>query len=251
MSQEIFQRTELLVGSDAMRRLASLRVIIFGAGGVGSWCAEGLVRSGIGSLTMVDPDVVCVTNINRQLPAMNSTIGIPKVDVMSRRLADINPGLDVKAVRLSYSPETADKFDLSSYDVIIDAIDSLSDKALLILNATASARKFYSSMGAALKIHPSKIDVAEFWKVKGCPLAASLRHKFRKTGKFPSRKFKCVYADEIIKNKKNICESDDGSMTFNKVIVNGTFPTTVAIFGLTLANAVLVDAIQQMDLIPE
>lgn len=250
MSREIFQRTELLVGGDAMRRLASLRVIIFGVGGVGSWCAEGLVRSGIGALTMVDPDVVCVTNINRQLPALNSTVGVPKVDVLSKRMSDINPDLDINAVRLSYSAETADRFDLSSYDVIIDAIDSLSDKALLILNATASGRKFYSSMGAALKIHPSKIAIDEFWKVKGCPLAASLRHKFRKTGQFPSSKFKCVYADEIIKNKENVCESHDGSMTFNKVAVNGTFPTTVAIFGLTLANAVLVDAIQHMDLMP-
>lgn len=246
MQQEIFQRTELLVGGDAMSRLSTLRVVIFGLGGVGSWCAEGLVRSGIGSLTMVDPDVVCPTNINRQLPALHSTIGMPKVDVMSRRLADINPKLEIEAVQSVYSAATADRFDLSAYDVVIDAIDSLADKALLILNGTASGRKFYSSMGAALKINPSKIDVAEFWKVKGCPLAASLRHKFRKSGRFPARKFKCVYADEIIKNK-GICEADDGSMTFNKVAVNGTFPTTVAIFGLTLANLVAVDAMRRMD----
>lgn len=246
MPKEIFQRTELLVGSDAMQLLSSLRVIIFGLGGVGSWCAEGLVRSGIGSLTMVDPDVVCTTNINRQLPALCSTVGIPKVDVLSDRLTDINPDLEVRPVRLAYSADTESLFDLSRYDVIIDAIDSLADKALLILNATASGSRFYSSMGAALKMNPSKIDVAEFWKVKGCPLAASLRHKFRKTGRFPSRKFKCVYADEIIKNK-SVCDSHDGSMTFNKVAINGTFPTTVAIFGLTLANAVLVDAIQHME----
>lgn len=240
MCNEIFQRTELLLGGEVMKRLSSLKVIIFGVGGVGSWCAEGLVRTGIGSLTMVDPDVVCASNINRQLPALNSTVGKPKVGVMSRRLLDINPSLDVTAVRMAYSAETADEFDLSAYDVVIDAIDSLADKALLILNSTKSGARFYSSMGAALKIHPSKIAVAEFWKVTGCPLAAALRRKFRKSGQFPASKFKCVYADEIVHNKGTEVD-DDGAMRFGKVAVNGTFPTTVAIFGLTLANIVLVD----------
>lgn len=244
MSQEIFQRTELLIGDKAMDRLKSLRAIVFGVGGVGSWCAEGLVRSSIGSITMVDPDAVCVTNINRQLPALKSTVGQPKVEVMAKRMLDINPELQVTAIQAAYTADTASQFDLASYDIIIDAIDSLSDKALLILNATASGRRFYSSMGAALKMNPSKIDVAEFWKVKGCPLAAALRHKFRKSGQFPSRKFKCVYADEIIRNRGVDASVSDGSMTFNKVATNGTFPTVVAIFGLTLANTALVDSLK-------
>lgn len=246
---EIFQRTELLIGEDAMSRISSLRVILFGVGGVGGWCAEGLVRSGVGSLTMVDPDCVCPTNINRQLPALVSTLGMPKVEVMRRRMLEINPALDVAAVRRRYGQDTVDDFDLSSYDVIIDAIDSLADKALLILRATATGKKFYSSMGAALKINPKKIEVDEFWNVKGCPLAAALRRRFRKSGDFPYRKFKCVYADEVIPNKGISASVDDGSMDFGKISVNGTFPTTVAIFGLTLANAVLTDSLKSVPIV--
>lgn len=229
-----------------MSRISSLRVILFGVGGVGGWCAEGLVRSGVGSLTMVDPDFVCATNLNRQLPALVSTLGMPKVEVMRRRMLEINPALDIMALQLRYSQETADDFDLSSYDIIIDAIDSLADKALLIIRATATHNKFYSSMGAALKINPKKIEVDEFWKVKGCPLAAALRRRFRKSGNFPAKKFKCVYSDELIPNKENHTSVADGTMTFGKISVNGTFPTTVAIFGLTLANIALTDAIKSV-----
>lgn len=239
----MFQRTQLLIGDDNLQRLSSLRVLLFGVGGVGSWCAEGLVRSGVGALTMVDPDVVCLTNINRQLPALTSTIGEAKVEVMARRLLDINPALNVAAMQDQYTPQSAERFDFSQYDVIIDAIDSLSDKAHLIINATASGKKFYSSMGAALKMDPTKISVAEFWKVSGCPLAAALRRRFKKSGVFPRRKFKCVYSPELVKNRGGEVMSD-GSMTFKKVAVNGTFPTTVAIFGLTLANIALTDSLK-------
>lgn len=238
-----FSRTELLIGENAMERLAAMNVILFGVGGVGGWCAEGLVRSGVGALTLVDPDLVCPTNINRQLAALSSTIGMPKVEVMANRLRDINPDLRIATIQRTYSVDTADDFDLSSYDIIIDAIDSLSDKALLILRATAAGKRLYSSMGAALKMDASKVAVAEFWKVKGCPLAAALRRWFKKHDVYPRRKFKCVYADELIANKRSETVSDDGSMSFGKVSINGTFPTTVAIFGLTLANVALIDAI--------
>ncbi len=243
MDNMIFQRTELLVGSDSIERLAGTRIILFGVGGVGSWCAEGLVRSGVGHLTIVDPDNVCMTNINRQLPALHSTLGQSKVEVLKKRLLDINPMARIEAIQSVYNAETAEDFGIDRYDIIIDAIDSLADKMLLILNATSVGGRFYSSMGAALKIDPQRIRVGEFWKVKGCPLAAALRQRFRRSGSFPSKKFKCVFSEELVKNKKLPNDVSDGSMTYNKVSVNGTFPTTVAIFGLTLANIVVRDVI--------
>ena len=201
MTNEIFSRQELLLGTEAMEHIASVSVIIFGVGGVGSWCAESLVRSGVRHLTIVDSDTVCITNVNRQLMATTSTVGQVKVDVMKRRLLDINPEAEIEAICGVYSEETADQYDLDSYDYVIDAIDSLRDKACLILRATQSTATFFSSMGAALKMDPTKIDVAEFWKVKGCPLAAALRRKFKHAKTFPSRKFRCVYSEELLSNQ--------------------------------------------------
>ena len=176
----IFQRTELLLGKAKMDALRQKRVIIFGIGGVGSWCAESLVRSGISQLTIVDSDRVCVTNINRQLMATTKTVGEVKTDVLKERLLEINPTADITAIQKIYSPETYETFNLESYDFIIDAIDSLSNKMHLIQEATKTNAVFFSSMGAALKMDPTRIRVAEFWKVQGCPLAAALRGKIRK-----------------------------------------------------------------------
>ena len=244
--KEIFAREELLLGSEMMDAIASKRVILFGVGGVGSWCAESLVRSGICHLTIVDSDVVNVTNINRQLPAMTSTVGRPKVEVLRERLLDINPIADITALQAVYSKETADSFRLSSYDYIIDAIDSLSDKANLILEATSTQATFFASMGAALKMDPTKISVAEFWKVKGCPLAAALRRRFRHQRTFPAKKFKCVYSEELLSNKGNMEAMDaaiDGTQAGStpKKQVNGTVAHATAIFGFMLAGLLIKD----------
>ena len=135
IEQAIFQRTELLIGDEAMKRLSSKRVIIFGVGGVGSWCAESLIRSGIRQLTIVDSDVVCESNINRQLMATTKTIGQAKVDVLRERLLSINPNAEITALQQVFNEETAECFHIGNYDYVIDAIDSLKDKALLILMA--------------------------------------------------------------------------------------------------------------------
>ena len=224
-------------------------------GGVGAWAAETLVRTGIVHLTIVDADRVAPSNINRQLPALTSTIGQVKVDVLRRRLLDINPDADITAIHGLYTAETAHEYDLQSYDYIIDAIDSLADKALLILNATHAIRdghpKFYSSMGAALKMDPSRIGVTEFWSVKGCPLAAALRRRFKKSGMFPARKFKCVYSDELVPNHPDYVKADapaDASMKFNKVATNGSLMHITAIFGITLASLVIRDVIGKQDI---
>ena len=160
--QAIFRRSELLLGDEAMCRIGEKRVIIFGVGGVGSWCAESLVRSGIKHLTIVDSDRVCITNINRQLMATSKTVGQVKVEALKERLLSINPSAEITALQQIFTAETAESFDIGSYDYIIDAIDSLKDKTLLILMATQTDAKFFSSMGAALKLDPTRIKIAEF-----------------------------------------------------------------------------------------
>lgn len=236
-----------------MEHIASVSVIIFGVGGVGSWCAESLVRSGVRHLTIVDSDTVCITNVNRQLMATTSTVGQVKVDVLKRRLLDINPEAEIEAICGVYSEETACQYDLDSYDYVIDAIDSLRDKACLILRATQSTATFFSSMGAALKMDPTKIDVAEFWKVKGCPLAAALRRKFKHAKTFPSRKFRCVYSEELLSNQGDEtataeCATNGADAAYHagstiKARVNGTIAHTTAIFGFMLAGLVLQDMV--------
>lgn len=226
---EIFSRTRLLAGDDMMNVAASTSVIVFGIGGVGSWCAEALVRSGIGAITLVDRDVIAESNINRQLPATTATVGRPKVEVLGERLLEINPRLRLTKIFDVYSPDNSDGYRLDDYDYVVDAIDSLTCKAHLILQATASRAKLVSSMGAARKLHASMIDVAEFWKVKGCPLARALRQWFKRHDVRPRRKFKCVYSPEVLPQ----LAAPEGA--------NGTFAHTTAIAGLTLAGIIIED----------
>ena len=259
--QPIFRRSELLLGSEAMERIAQKRVILFGVGGVGSWCAESLVRSGIQHLTIVDSDRVCITNINRQLMATSQTVGQVKVDALKQRLLSINPSADITALQKIFTEETAHEFDIDSYDYIIDAIDSLKDKALLILMACQTKAKFFSSMGAALKLDPTRIQVTEFWKVKGDPLARALRNRFKRDKSFPSKKFQCVYSDELLQNRGHnatcgteqcMCpkaKNGPGDQSLlnhewcsSKAQINGSLAHITAIFGFTLAGLVIQDA---------
>lgn len=193
----IFDRTALLLGKDGLERLRDSRIIVLGVGGVGSWAAECLIRTGVGHLTIVDPDMVSATNINRQLMATTATVGKPKAEVLKDRLLEINPEAEIKVRTESFTPESAHTFNLQSYDYVIDAIDSLKDKAELILLATSVGVPLLSSMGAALKLDPTRIHVAEFWDVKGCPLARALRQRFKRNKTYPKTKFKCVYSDEL------------------------------------------------------
>jgi len=248
----MFQRCELLLGTEAMERIAQKRVIIFGVGGVGSWCAESLVRSGIRKLTIVDSDRVCITNVNRQLMATMKTVGQVKVDALKERLLSINPNAEITALQQIFCEESADSFHLEEYDYIIDAIDSLKDKAALILLATNTPSSegdggrvrpvFFSSMGAALKMDPTRIKVTEFWKVQGDPLARALRKKFKALSKYPEKKFQVVYSDELLENRG--CPADEGEepSQFNKPQTNGTLAHITAIFGFTLAGLVIQDA---------
>ena len=248
----IFNRAELLLGEDVMERLAQTRVIIFGIGGVGSWCAESLVRSGIGHLTMVDSDCVAASNINRQAMAFTDTIGMAKVEVMKERLLRINPYADIIARQEVYSAETAQSFHLEEYDYVVDAIDSVSCKLELILHATKAVGKgrFFSAMGAALKTDPSKIRVSEFWDIDGCPLARALRKRMKKQERFPACKFRCVWSPEVAERKKNDARGDvkndargdvmnDARGDAGAPAENGSLVHVTAIFGFTLAGEIL------------
>ena len=243
MEDSIFKRSELLLGSEAMQQIGGKRVIIFGVGGVGSWCAESLIRSGIRHLTIVDSDRVCESNINRQLMATTLTVGQVKVHALKERLLNINPQADITTIEKVFNEESAQEFDLDIYDYIIDAIDSLKDKALLILLGTKSKAKFFSSMGAALKIDPTRIRVTEFWKVEGDPLARMLRKRFKQNNQYPSRKFQCVYSDELLQNKGPQPEEKEETLSqITKGQTNGSLAHITAIFGFTLAGLVLQDA---------
>ena len=235
----------LLLGEAAMERMRQKKVIIFGIGGVGSWTAEALVRTGFTNLTIVDADNVATSNINRQVPATTLTVGMAKTEAMKQRLLSINPAANITAICTVYNADTAPGFDLGQYDFIVDAIDSLADKTLLIYNATrARGAKFFSSMGAALKIDPTRVKVAEFNKVTGCRLAAALRRKIKKTGQFPARKFRCVYSDELLPNlgtptADEVDSSGQAPMSFGKVATNGSLCHITAIFGMTLAGLIV------------
>ncbi|MBR1480838.1 MAG: tRNA threonylcarbamoyladenosine dehydratase [Paludibacteraceae bacterium] len=220
-----FQRGALLLGDERMERIRDLRVILFGVGGVGSWCAEALIRTGITRLTLVDFDTVAPSNINRQLPATADTIGRPKVEAMRERLLSINPRADIRALCMPYNEQNRSHFPLEQFDVVIDCIDSIPDKTLLITHATSlPAVRFYSSMGAARKVDPTRVRIAPFHKVQGCPLARALRQRMRREHTFPQAPFLCAYSDEppILAQK--------GSLVY-----------VTAVFGLILAAQVIND----------
>ena len=255
----IFQRTELLLGSEIMSEIYLKKVIIFGIGGVGSWCAESLVRSGIHNLTIVDSDRICITNINRQLHATTLTVGEVKTDALKERLLEINPSANIISIQKIYNQQNHNFFQLEQFDYIIDAIDSLGPKINLIRHATRTNAVLFSSMGASLKIDPSRIKVAEFWDVIGCPLASIVRKKIRK-GDLPAKKFLCVYSEELLESKgsgsscgtdKCLCpktkngpgnpELADHEWCSNKAVINGTVAHITAIFGFTLAGLLIQD----------
>jgi tRNA A37 threonylcarbamoyladenosine dehydratase len=255
----IFQRTELLLGEEIMSEIAGKKVIIFGIGGVGSWCAESLIRSGIRHMTIVDSDRICVTNINRQIHATTQTVGEVKTEALKNRLHQINPEANILAIQKIYNKQNHDFFELERYDYIIDAIDSLGNKINLIRMATRTEAIFFSSMGASLKIDPTKIEVAEFWNVKGCPLGSKIRKMIRK-GDLPAKKFLCVFSEEMLESKGSLssCGSEkclcpktkeapgdpslaDHEWCSKKAVINGTVAHITAIFGFTLAGLVIQD----------
>lgn len=188
-----FSRTQLLLGQDGMDRLANARVAVFGVGGVGGFTVEALARSGVGTIDLIDDDKVCLTNINRQIIALRSTVGKYKVDVAAERLRDINQNIQVNTYKTFYMPDTAHEFDFSQYDYVVDAIDTITGKLELVMQAHKAGTPIICSMGAGNKLDPTAFRVADIYKTSVDPLARVMRHELRKRG---IKKLKVVYSEE-------------------------------------------------------
>lgn len=200
-----FSRTRLLLGEDAMEKLAHSRVAVFGIGGVGGYTVEALVRSGIGEIDLIDDDKVCLTNINRQIYATRKTIGQYKVDVAAERIAEINPEVAVHTYKTFFTPETAGEFDFTAYDYVVDAIDTVTGKIELVMQAEKAGVPIICSMGAGNKLNPAAFEVADIYKTSVCPLAKVMRHEMKKRG---IKHLKVVYSKE-----KPIKPQDDLSIS--------------------------------------
>lgn len=190
---EMYERTQMLFGNENMEKIKNSYVAVFGVGGVGSFACEALARAGIGKIDLIDNDVVSPTNLNRQLVALTSTLGHYKVDVMKDRILDINPNAEVNTYKTFYLPETANEFDFSKYDYIIDAIDTVAGKIELVVNADKVKTPIISSMGAGNKVNPEMFEVADIYKTSVCPLAKVMRTQLKKRG---IKKLKVVYSKE-------------------------------------------------------
>jgi tRNA A37 threonylcarbamoyladenosine dehydratase len=245
-----FSRTQLLLGKEAMQALAGSRVAIFGIGGVGSFAAEAIVRAGVGAIDVFDDDKVCLTNINRQLIALHSTIGRKKVEVMRERILDINPRCTVTAHACFYSVETADSVDISVYDYIIDAIDTVSCKLVLIERASAAGVPIVSCMGAGNKLDPARLEVADIYKTSVCPLARVMRKELKSRG---IAHLKVVYSrEEAIKPEEGlsdsckigcVCPPDTTRKCTTRRQVPGSVSFVPPVAGYILASEVVKDII--------
>ncbi len=246
--ESIFHRAELVTGDTNFQKLQTISVILFGSGGVGSWCAESLIRSGIVNLTIVDFDVISASNVNRQLQATSETIGLVKVNALKRHLLTINPDANITAIEKVYDPDIAHEFDLDSYDYVIDAIDSISQKIDLIVQASKSSATLFSSLGAACKVDPTRIKVANIWKSYGCRMGNLIRKKLRQM-KFNPR-FKVVFSDELLDNcSEEVALTDNDAELLNtksrKNRTNGSLVHITGTFGFTLAGLIIQDIAQK------
>lgn len=233
--QNEFSRTELLLGADAMNKLKNSRVAVFGVGGVGGYAVEALARSGVGTLDLIDNDTVSITNINRQIIALHSTVGMLKVDAAAERIRDICPDTIVNRHACFFLPETADQFDFSQYDYVIDAIDTVSGKVEIILRAQAAGVPVISAMGAGNKLNPSAFKVADIYATKVCPLARAMRGLLKKKG---VKQLKVVYSEEeAMKPREEINE--------NGRILPGSLAFVPPVVGLMLAGEVIKDLIKE------
>lgn len=228
---DFFSRSEALLGREAMEALRTKRVILFGIGGVGSWAAEALVRTGLTHLTIVDGDTVQASNINRQLPATRATMGMPKVEALRERLLSLNPEAEIIALHEMVNADWLAANGLENYDYVIDAIDSVADKTDLLLYASRiKGLKIFSSMGAALRFDPTHVTTGELMSIKGDALAKAVRERMKRLDRHPSKKIRCVYSTEQAQR----CET------------RGSLMQVTAVFGCTLASLVIRDLSQAL-----
>lgn len=230
-----FSRTQLLLGAAAMERLKAARVAVFGVGGVGGYVVEALARSGIGALDLIDNDIVSESNINRQIIALSDTVGRDKVTVAAERVKQINPACVVRTHQTFFLPETADAFDFSAYDYVVDAIDTVAGKLALVEKATAANTPIICAMGAGNKLDPTAFRVADIHKTSGCPLARVMRSECRKRG---IKRLKVVYSPEPPRRP-----AEDGQAPRDDVrrSVPGSVAFVPPVMGLILAGEVVKD----------
>lgn len=239
---EQFSRSALLLGEDAINTLSNSRIAVFGVGGVGGYCVESLARSGVGTLHLYDDDTVSASNLNRQIAALHSTLGRPKVQVMAERVQDINPACDVQAIRMFYLPANADEVDLSQYDYVVDCIDTVAAKLELICRCTALNVPIISAMGTGNKLDPSALRVSDISKTTGCPLARVMRKELRKRG---IEHLKAVWSTEEPRKPLEQAaaeaplQSDTRPGSTARRDTPGSLPFVPAAAGLLLASTVL------------
>ncbi len=247
-----FSRTELLIGKEAMQRLYGARVAVFGIGGVGGYVVEALARSGVGAFDLIDDDKVCLTNINRQIIATRKTIGKYKVDVMEERVHSINPEAQVTVHKCFYLPETADQFDFTQYDYVVDAVDTVTAKLEIIMRAKEAGVPVISCMGAGNKLDPTQFHVADIYKTTMCPLAKVMRRELKKRG---VKKLKVVYSTEAsvkpLENMENscrtgcVCPPGTKHKCTDRRAIPGSISFVPSVAGLILAGEVIKDLIAE------
>ncbi len=248
-----FSRTELLFGNKAMEQLRKSRVAVFGIGGVGGYAVEALARSGIGTLDLIDDDKICLTNLNRQINALRSTVGKYKADVAKERIKDICPDIKVNAHKCFFMPDTADNFDFTEYDYVIDAIDTVTGKLEIIKRAKAAGIPVISAMGAGNKLDPTAFRVADIYETKVCPLARVMRYELRKAG---IKDVKVVYSEEkpirpiddmeISCRNHCICPPETARKCTVRRDIPGSNAFVPSVAGLIIAGEVVKDLIKDI-----
>jgi hypothetical protein len=243
-----FARTQLLLGPEAMEKLAHSRVAVFGVGGVGGYVCEALARSGVGAFDLIDDDKVCLTNINRQIIATRKTIGKYKAEVMRERILDINPSADIRVYKCFFLPENADEFPFDEYDYVVDAVDTVTAKIELVMKAQEKGVRIVSSMGAGNKLDASAFRVADIYKTKVCPLAKVMRRELKKRG---VKKLKVVYSeekaltpleDESISCRSNcVCPPGTEHKCTDRRAIPGSVAFVPPVAGLIIAGEVIKD----------
>ena len=243
-----FSRTQLLLGAEAIEKFKNSRVAVFGIGGVGGFVVEGLVRSGIGAFDLIDDDKVCLTNLNRQIIATRKTVGKYKVDVMKERILEINPDAKVTTHKCFYLPDTAEEFDFSAYDYVVDAVDTVSAKIELVLRAKEANVPIISCMGAGNKLDPTRFEVTDIYKTSVCPLAKVMRRELKKRG---VKKLKVVYSKEepikpsedmALSCKQNcICPPGAEHKCTERRAIPGSVSFVPSVAGLIIAGEILKD----------
>ena len=236
--QNQFSRTEILLGKYGVERLKKSRVAIFGIGGVGGYVAEALARSGVGALDLIDNDEVSITNINRQIIALHSTVGRPKVDVMKERILDINPECNVRIFQCFYLPETKNLFDFTEYDYVVDAVDTVTAKIQLIVQAKEAGVPIISSMGAGNKLNPASFEVADISQTSVCPLARVMRQECKKRG---IKNVKVVYSKEKPVESKLTAEEKKSAEQKGNGLAPGSCAFVPSVAGLIIASEVIKD----------